>query len=128
MKLTSTIIALVALFSFASAVNVAYNPTYDDPSSLLTRAACSNTLHQKKISLLNFPNLGASEAGCGSCWQITFAPTQSSIYVLAIDHTNDGLQVSHSALNTLTKGNTQNDKTIIAEATQVDGTKCGLSS
>jgi ABC-type microcin C transport system permease subunit YejE len=126
MKLTSTIISLVALFSFASAVNIAYNSEYNNPASIITRAACSGILHQKIITLSNLPNFGASEEGCGTCWQITFAQTQSSIYILSIDYIKDGLQVSHAALKTLTNGNTNNNKTITAEAMQFDRTKCGV--
>jgi hypothetical protein len=135
MKLTSTIISLTALFSFASAVNVAYNSTFDNPANILSSIACSNTLHKKKISLLNFPNIGGYEAveglnsaACGTCWQITFSLTHLSTYVLVIDQAKDGFRVSHTAMNTLTKGNTEHYRTIAAKATQVDETKCGLSA
>ena len=138
MKLTSTIISLVALFSVASAVDVRYDTAYDNSQTSLSTVACSdgaNGLLTKKFttfgSLPSFPNIGAAQAiggwnssACGSCWQISFEG--QSINVTAIDHAGDGFNLSLEAMNTLTDGLAEELGVIDAQATQIDKSHCGL--
>jgi hypothetical protein len=138
MKLTSTIISLVALFSVASAVNVRYDTAYDDPKCSLSTVACyngANGLLTKGFatfgSLPSFPNIGAAQAvggwncpACGSCWQISYGGY--SINVTAVDHAGDGFNLSLEAMNTLTSGHAEEFGVIDAQATQIDKCHCGL--
>jgi len=138
MKLTSTIVSLVALFSVASAVNVRFDTAYDNSQASLSTVACSdgaNGLLTKKFttfgSLPSFPNIGAAQAvggwnstACGSCWQISFGG--QSINVIAVDHAGDGFNLSLEAMNTLTNGRAEELGVIDAQATQVDPSRCGL--
>ncbi|KAI9433900.1 Cerato-platanin [Lactarius indigo] len=121
MKLTSTLTSLVALFSVASAVNVRYDTTYDNPQGSLSTFG----------SLPSFPNIGAAQAvagwnstACGSCWKISFGG--KSINVIAVDHAGDGFNLSLEAMDTLTNGQAQQLGVINAQATQVDASQCGL--
>ncbi|KAI9437792.1 Cerato-platanin [Lactarius psammicola] len=138
MKLISTIIPLVALFSVASAVNVRYDTAYDNSQASLSTVACSdgvNGLLTKGFttfgSLPSFPNIGAAQAiggwnstACGSCWKISFGG--QSINVIAVDHAGDGFNLSLEAMDTLTNGRAKEFGVIDAQATQVDKGLCGL--
>ena len=137
MKLTSTIISLVTLFSVTSAVDVRYNTNYDNPEISLSAVACSNGPHGllKKYntfgSLPSYPIIGAAQAiagwnspECGSCWRISFGG--KSVIMTAIDHDGDGFNLSLEAVNTLTDGNAEEFGVIDAEATQIDKKYCGL--
>jgi hypothetical protein len=139
MKLTSTIISLVALFSFASAGDVFtinYDVRFDNGQSLLSTLACSDALLKidKRYltfeSLPNFPFIGAfqdvniggpNNAACGSCWEIIFNQNKPPIYVLAIDKTNNGFHISLEAMNTLTNGRAQEYTSPSLEAKVVPG-------
>ncbi|KAI9452945.1 Cerato-platanin [Lactarius psammicola] len=103
MKLISTIIPLVALFSVASAVNVRYDTAYDNSQASLSTGFTTFG------SLPSFPNIGAAQAiggwnstACGSCWKISFGG--QSINVIAVDHAGDGFNLSLEAMDTLTNG------------------------
>jgi hypothetical protein len=138
MKLISIITPLVALFSVSSAVNVRYDPTYDNSQASLSTVACSdgeNGLLTKKFtdfgSLPTFPNITAAQAiagwnspECGSCWQITYG--NISVNVIAIDHAADGFVFSLEAMNSLTGGNAVQLGIVDAQATQIDPQNCGL--
>ena len=138
MKLISTIIPLVALFSAVSATDVRYDTTYDNAQGSLSTVACSdgaNGLLTKGYttfgSLPSYPNITAAQAiagwnstSCGSCWQITYGDV--SVNVLAIDHAADGFVLSLEAMNSLTGGNAVQFGTVDAQATQIDPQNCGL--
>ena len=138
MKLISTITSLVALFSVASAIDVRYDTTYDNSQGSLSTVSCSdgaNGLLTKGYttfgSLPSFPNIGAAQAvtgwnspACGSCWQITYEG--ETINVIAVDHADDGFNLSLEAMNTLTNGNAVGLGVINAQATQIDPQSCGL--
>ena len=138
MKLSATVISLVASFSIVSAVRVGYDTVYDNPNNSLSTVACSdgsNGMLTKGYttysSLPSFPNIGAAQAvagwncpACGSCWQILYEG--ESIYFTAIDHADNGFVLSSEAMDTLTKGQAQNLGVIDANATQVAESSCGL--
>jgi hypothetical protein len=138
MKLTSTIISFVALFSVASAVHVRYDDEYDNPKISLDAGACSNgpngllTKNYETFgSLPTFPNIAAAQAvegwnspECGSCWRIKFEG--KSVVVTVVDHAADGFNLSLEAMNKLTHGHAKEYGVIDAEATQIDESYCGL--
>lgn len=138
MKLISIITPLVAIFSVASAVDVRYDTTYDNPQGSLSTVACSdgsNGLLTKGYttfsSLPSYPNITAAQAipgwnsaECGSCWQISYQG--ETVNVTAIDHAGDGFNLSLEAMNSVTNGNAEEYGVIDAEATQIDPVYCGL--
>jgi hypothetical protein len=138
MKLSATVISLVASFSVVSAVSVGYDSVYDNSQNSLSTVACSdgaNGMLTKGFttfgSLPSFPNIGAAQAvagwnssACGSCWQLSYG--KKSITITAIDHSDNGYVVSLEAMNFLTNGQAQNLGIINARATQVDKSNCKL--
>jgi hypothetical protein len=138
MKFTSTIISLAALFSVASAVDVRYDPYYDNCETSLDAVACSNGpngLLTKGFttfgSLPSFPYIGAAQAvecwdspECGSCWEISYMG--KCVFVTIIDHTADGFSLSLEAVNALTDGHAEECGVIDAEAKQVDPIQCEM--
>jgi len=138
MKLSSTVISLVAFFSAVSAANVHYDTVYDNSKSSLSTVTCSdgaNGLLTKGFttfgSLPSFPNIGAAQAvggwnspACGTCWQITYGG--KSINVTAIDTVKDGFNLSLEAMDTLTNGHAEEFGVVSAQATQVAKSYCGL--
>ena len=133
MKLTSTIISLVALFSFASAGNVIdayYNNKYDNKENSISSITCYQSLHAtyKHLGdLPNYPYIGGYKDGtdCGTCWEIKYG-TIGSIYVLSVDNSNKGFQLSVNAMNKLTNGHGTQYVSIAVQVTAADKSKCGL--
>ncbi len=86
MKLSLSVISLVAFFAVASAVKVQYDTVFDNPKGSLSSVTCSDGANGLLIkgyttfgSLPSFPNISAAKAvggwnstACGSCWQITY--------------------------------------------------------
>lgn len=119
---------------------VSFDNTYDNHSGSLATVACSdgvNGLLTKGFStfssLPNFPNIGGASvvagwnsASCGSCWQLTWAPTGRSINVLVVDHADDGFNLSQEAMDQLTNGQAVQLGRIDATAVQVAPSACGL--
>ncbi len=138
MKLSSTVISLVAFLSVVSAANVHYDTVYDNSKGSLSTVTCSdgaNGLLTKGFttfgSLPSFPNIGAAQAvgdwnspACGTCWQITYGG--KSINVTAIDTVKDGFNLSLEAMDTLTNGHAKEFGVVSAQATQVSKSYCGL--
>ena len=136
MKLTSTVISLAALFSLApadSAANVTayYNAKYDNGQSSIDTVTCYNdkpVIYQTLGSLPNFPNIGSYQnAGCGSCWAVAY-DTRKTVYILIVDGSNKGFQLSLSTLKDLGQLNGIQNKnySLDVTATEVDQSKCGL--
>ncbi|KAH9853378.1 Cerato-platanin [Lenzites betulinus] len=128
----------LALAPAALAVRVSYDMTYDNAALDLGATACSdgaNGLQTKGFttagSLPSFPNVGGAAAvggwnspACGSCWQLTY--NGRSINVLAIDHADDGFNLSLEAMNTLTNNQATFLGSVDVQATQVAASQCGL--
>ncbi|KAJ3488549.1 hypothetical protein NLI96_g2748 [Meripilus lineatus] len=101
-------------------VKVTYDRVYDGRDNSLSIVACSNGpngLLTKGYtnfgSLGNFPVMGGTQyvAGwnspnCGTCWQLGF--NGRTINVLAIDHADEGFNVSFETLQRLTLNQTDN--------------------
>ena len=131
MKLISTVIPLVALFSVASAVNVRYDSRYDDTNGVPTSVPCFDgpgplIAFNNFGAVKSFPNIAgadtvlANSSGCGSCWKITQGV--NSVIVTVVDHSSDGFSLSRKAMDELTNGSGP----IEASATQLDESSCGL--
>ncbi|KAJ7274454.1 eliciting plant response-like protein [Mycena haematopus] len=131
-----------AFFAVAAlADTVAYDETYDDASTSLDVVACSdgpNGLETKGFttfgSLPKFPFIGAAGAvagwnspQCGTCWQLTYAPTGVTINVLAVDHAGAGtFNVALEAMNVLTKNEAVELGRVTVTSKQVASSVCGL--
>ena len=111
MKLTSTVISLAALFSFAPAdgaakVTAHYNAKYDNRLSSIDTVTCYNdppVLYHTLGSLPNFPHIGGLHyAECGSCFAVAYDTTKT-VYVLIVDGSDGGLELSFSTLQALAK-------------------------
>ncbi|KAI0628791.1 Cerato-platanin [Trametes polyzona] len=136
--LTAALVAAPAVLGATTLTSVSFDQTFDNASNSLDIVACSNGpngLETKGFttfgSLPSFPNIGGAPAvtgfnspACGTCWELTFNGT--SINVLAIDVGSKGFNIALEALNTLTHGNAIQLGRINANATQVNGTACGL--
>ncbi|KAI0786697.1 immunomodulatory protein [Abortiporus biennis] len=119
-------------------VKVTYDPVYDKKTTSLSSVACSNGKHglltkgYKTLGALKaFPMLGGASAvsgwndpDCGSCWEITYK--NKTITVLAVDHCDDGFNLSEAALNKLTNGKAVEKGYVKATAKKVDAKQCGL--
>ena len=118
MQFSKSMIAFAALLfapaALAASVSVSYDNSYDDSGASLDTVACSdgpNGLITKGYSTIgslpDFPYVGGASAvsgwnsaDCGTCWELTY--DGESIYVLAIDHADDGFNISEEAMNKLT--------------------------
>jgi len=130
-------VAFLTSVAFAQQTETAsFDNTYDNSAGSTDTVACSNLATQFPTfgSFPTFPNIGGSfaisgfgSAACGTCWQLTFPGTGNTIFVTAIDHTEDGFNLSEAALNTLTNGQAEFDGRVNVSAEQVDASNCGLS-
>lgn len=133
-----SIIALASLTALVSGTQSAsYDNLYDNAFGDMNTVACSDGSHglARKYptfgDLPTFPNIGGASviggwnsASCGTCWKLTFEGV--SIFVTAIDHTDNGFNLAEAALNTLTDDNAEFYGVIQVDATQVDKSNCGL--
>jgi Cerato-platanin len=140
MKLISFIISLSAVLPAARSVLVQYDTVYDNSAASLNTVACSDgkngmiTKGYKTFGdLPSFPHIGAAyvvegynSASCGSCWELSYKNT--SIYVTAIDHADQGFVLARMGLQHLGGQQAVNAGKIDATATRVGGSLCGLKS
>ncbi|KAI0317865.1 Cerato-platanin [Amylostereum chailletii] len=138
MQFLATLSTLILAAASAYATTVSYDQTYDNKSGLLTTVACSDGPqgliphgYNDFGDLPTFPHIGGASAiagwgstSCGSCWHLTYQG--KTITVLAIDHTDDGFNLSLEAMNDLTDGQAEFLGRVDATATQVDRSQCGL--
>lgn len=139
-----TILTIFSIFAFIapsfaqSSVTVSYDTIYDDSGASLDTVACSdgpNGLIPKGYptigSLPSFPRVGGAaavagwnSAECGTCWQLTY--NNVSVNILAIDHADEGFNISEEAMNELTDGQAVFLGRVTATTVQVDASVCGL--
>nr|AGL40516.1 cerato-platanin 3 [Crinipellis campanella] len=140
MKFTlfTTTAALTLLSTYAAAVQLQYDPAYDNAGESLINAACSdgpNGLMTRGFttfgSLPNFPHIGAADVitgwnspNCGTCWQVTY--NGKSINILAMDVAGNGFNVAQQAMDELTNGQAVALGNIDVQSVQVDASVCGL--
>ncbi|KAF4604283.1 hypothetical protein EYR40_001466 [Pleurotus pulmonarius] len=140
MKFTSAL-CYVALFvvPLATAVTVSFDEIYGDPRGSLSSVACSDGDHgiipllkvESFGQLPNFPFIGGAAAisswnspQCGTCWELSY--NGRTINILAIDHADDGFNISLPAMNELTNGQAVELGRVDAAVRQVDSSVCGL--
>jgi cerato-platanin len=124
--------------SAATTVPVTYEPKYDNGNFSLLGTACSDgqnglvTKHYDTAgSLPSFPNVGGAftvsgwnSSDCGSCYQLTWQ--NNSIYVTAIDVTQQGFNIALTAMNNLTGNLAVQLGRVSASYDPADGSKCGF--
>jgi len=135
---------ILAAFSFiaspalATTMQVTYDTVYDTKSNSLSIVACSdgtNGLLTKGYttfgSLKAFPRIGGAQAvagwnspNCGTCWNLSYSG--HNVTVLAIDHAEDGFNISEEAMNTLTNGHAVEYGVVTATVTSLPTSACGL--
>lgn len=122
----------------AGAVNVAYDPKYDDSSLSTLNVACSdgqNGLYTKGFATIGalptFPNVGGSpeiagwnSPNCGACYQVSYNGV--TINVTGIDVAVGSFVLSEAALNTLTGGQAVDLGHVEATYTPVASSVCGM--
>lgn len=132
-----TIFSTLLLAGSAFAVRAGFDTTYDNASGDMNTVSCSdgsNGLAARFPTFGNvptFPNIGGAsaiagwnDANCGTCWSLTYEG--ATIFVTAVDHADDGFNLSQEALNTLTDGRATEVGTVDVTAVQVDKSACGL--
>lgn len=150
MKLSPALLLLPATLSAAVPTNtkretaaagqatLSYDPSYDDGSRDLTTTSCSdgdNGLIKAGFSTLSslpiFPNVGGAftvegwnSPSCGNCYQLMFET--NSIFVLAVDHTDDGFNIAKQAMDTLTNGRAEELGRVSVAWTDVSPSKCDM--
>ena len=117
---------LAVLAPLAQATSLSYDPGYSQGDRSLNVVSCSDGTHglitrygwQKQSDIPRFPYIGGSSdiAGwnspnCGMCYSVTYAPTGKRIFVLAIDHTANGLNVAQAAMDDLTNNQAVRQRT-----------------
>ena len=134
-----TVVSTLLLAGSAFATRAGFDNTYDNSGASMLTTSCSdgsNGLASRFPtfgSVPSFPNIGGASAipgwnsaECGSCWQLTYQSTGVTIFVTAIDHADDGFNLSQEALDTLTGGRAVEAGAVDVTAVQVDASQCGL--
>ncbi|KAG6909583.1 hypothetical protein DXG01_016622 [Tephrocybe rancida] len=137
--------ALFTLLIFSSrATMVSYDWGYDVSETSLDNVACSdgpNGLETRGYktfgSIPGFPFIGGSStiagwnsAKCGACYKLTYthaAGQKTNIYVTAIDHTDDGINISPSAMKILLGPHATDIGTAKVDVEEVDNSFCGFN-
>ncbi|KAL5492688.1 hypothetical protein ACEPAI_4135 [Sanghuangporus weigelae] len=135
----TTVFTTLLFATTAFAVRAGFDNTYDDAGASMNIVVCSDGANGLASrfptfgSVPTFPNIGGASAipgwnspQCGTCWQLTYSGTGNSIFVTAIDHADDGFNLSQEALDTLTNGRAIEFGVVDVTATQVDSSACGL--
>ncbi|KAF8585770.1 Cerato-platanin [Ramaria rubella] len=125
---------LIALATSAFAVQVTFDPVYDNSKQSLDTVACSTLLETQPDPIFGdlpgFPNIGGASVvtgfdspGCGTCWALTF--NNLTINILAIDVADNGFNIAESTFNLFTNGQATQLGVIDVSAVQVDASACG---
>ena len=114
---TSALSFLSVLAPLASAVTLSYDPGYSQGDRSMNVVSCSDGANglitrygwSKQSDIPRFPYIGGSSdiAGwnspsCGQCYSVEYAPTGKKVFILAIDHAAEGLNVAQAAMDDLT--------------------------
>ncbi|TCD67990.1 hypothetical protein EIP91_011659 [Steccherinum ochraceum] len=138
MQFINILATLLVLAAPALAIRVSWDSVYDNKANSLDIVACSDGINGLEHlgyktfgSLKNFPNIGGASAipgwnsaNCGTCWQLTY--NGRTINVLAIDHADDGFNLSKEAMDKLTNNQAEQLGVVDATFTQVDHTQCSI--
>ncbi|KAB8298095.1 hypothetical protein EYC80_001857 [Monilinia laxa] len=131
---------LALLFTSVSAIQVTYDPGYDNAARSLSAVACSNgpngletRFPQYKVQgdLPTFARIGGASTiagwnspNCGTCYSLKYQGV--TINILAIDHAANGFNIAESAMNTLTNGHAVELGNIDADWALLTPEQCGL--
>ncbi|KAK4551865.1 hypothetical protein LTR86_010861 [Recurvomyces mirabilis] len=130
---------LAVILSTTAATTVSYDTGYDDASRSMNMVACSdgtNGLETKRGwmtqgAVAGFPYIGGSNdisawnsPSCGQCYAITY--NGKTIHMLAIDHDDEGINMSEAAMNDLTGGQAVHSGRVDAEVIKIDGGAFGF--
>ncbi|KAF8894771.1 Cerato-platanin [Infundibulicybe gibba] len=140
MKFITALASLgVSLLPLISAIQVTFDPVYDNPNGLLTDGECTDGNPGRGFTtyggLPGFPHIGGAavvtgfnSAGCGTCWQLvaTTGGVTRNITVIVMDGAGVGFNIAEGAMNDLTGGQAVQLGLIDATATQVAASVCGL--
>ena len=110
-----------------STVSISYDTAYDDPNFDLLRTACSDGFHglvtqgyRTAGQLASWPRIGGSvtiegwnSLSCGKCYKLGYNGTE--IWVLAVDHAAQGMNIAKQAMDLLYKEGLFKEKTTIAD-------------
>jgi hypothetical protein len=134
-------ISVLVLPAFAVSANVTYDPVYSNANTSLATVSCSdgaNGLLTKGYttfgSIPSFPDIGGVPGAtwnstlCGTCWKIQYTTScgvQTTVFITAIDNAYT-FNVSPGVFNTLNDGNGLGQGLLIAQATQVAASNCGM--
>lgn len=132
----SILLSTLSFLGIVYGTIVSYDNSYDKATTKLDHVACSdgsNGLLTKNYttygSLKNFPNIGGAaavstwnSAACGTCWELTYK--NKSINVLAIDHADEGFNISEDGMNQLTNGQAKQLGEVQVLAKQVEPSAC----
>ncbi|KAI9712348.1 MAG: hypothetical protein M1820_001561 [Bogoriella megaspora] len=133
--LTLTTSALAA----TGTLSVSYDTGYDTGSRSLNAVACSDGVHgletrygySVQSNIPNFPYIGGwngiagwNSASCGQCLSVTY--NGKTIYVTAVDHNDQGVNLSQQAMNDLTNGQAVQLGRVNANVQTVDFSRCKL--
>jgi hypothetical protein len=118
MQLTTSALSFLAVLApLAQATTLSYDQGYSQGDRSLNVVSCSDGINglvtrygwQKQSDIPRFPYIGGSSdiAGwnspsCGQCYSVEYAPTGKKIFILAIDHAEQGLNVAQKAMDELT--------------------------
>ena len=137
-SLATLIAAAAALATSAVATKVTWDSVYDNRKGDLNTVACSdgkNGLITKGYttfgSLPDFPYIGGASAvtgwnstGCATCWKLTYK--DKSIEILAIDHADEGFNISQEAMLELAGTDGVNAGEIDADEIKLTNIQCGI--
>ncbi|KAG4027703.1 hypothetical protein MFRU_028g01250 [Monilinia fructicola] len=131
---------LPLLLPTIAAIQVTYDPGYDNAARSLDAVACSNgpngletRFPQYKVQgdLPTFARIGGASTiagwnspNCGTCYSLSYQGV--TINILAIDHAANGFNIAESAMNTLTKGRAVELGNVDAEWALLTPEQCGL--
>jgi hypothetical protein len=108
---------LSVLAPLAHAVTLSYDPGYSQGDRSLNVVSCSDGSNglitrygwSKQSDIPRFPYIGGSfdiagwnSPSCGQCYSVEYAPTGKKVFILAIDHVAQGLNVAQKAMDELT--------------------------
>ncbi|KAI9000591.1 cerato-platanin-like secreted protein [Trametes punicea] len=123
--------------SGTSTWQVTFDPVFDNKSNSLNKVACSNGhngLESKGYTTFgSLPDqwiggvqaiAGWNSPNCGTCWQISY--NNVTINMLAVDHTDSGVNVGEVAMNKFTNGHAVQRGVIHAHVKEVDPSNCGF--
>ncbi|KAL0070427.1 hypothetical protein AAF712_002258 [Marasmius tenuissimus] len=142
MKFSSVVVsAILTLVPAIGAVQLQYDPAYDNAGQSMNTVACSDGQNGLASRFPNFgsvpgfPHIGAVDVvegwnslNCGACFRVTYTNqgTTRSINVVAIDHAGTGFNVAQRAMDELTGGQAVALGRIDVQSQRLAPSECGL--